>query len=61
MARAGYDPEEAVRLWERFAAWRTQQGQGNSPEFLRTHPLDQTRIAALREFLPVAQREYRPR
>jgi|LakMenEpi03Aug12_release.lakeMendotaPanAssembly.Ray.scaffolds.fasta_scaffold21645_6 predicted Zn-dependent protease len=61
MARAGYDPEEAVRLWERFAAWRTQQGQGSSPEFLRTHPLDQTRIAALREFLPVAQREYRPR
>lgn len=61
MARAGYDPAEAVQLWERFAAWRTKQGDGESPEFFRTHPLDQTRILKLREFLPTAQREYNPR
>ena len=61
MARAGYDPAEAVKLWERFSAWRTKQGDGESPEFLRTHPLDQSRVAALREFLPTAQREYKPR
>lgn len=61
MARAGYDPAEAVQLWERFAAWRTKQGDGESPEFFRTHPLDQTRIVKLREFLPTAQREYNPR
>jgi predicted Zn-dependent protease len=61
MARAGYDPQESVKLWERFAAWRAKQGGADAPEFLRTHPLDQTRINALREFLPVAQKEYKPR
>lgn len=60
MARAGYDPDESVKLWERFSAWRIKQGEGESPEFLRTHPLDQTRIVALKEFLPTAKREYKP-
>ncbi|MDX1679693.1 MAG: M48 family metallopeptidase [Akkermansiaceae bacterium] len=59
MARAGYDPEEAVDLWQRFAAWRQREKQGQAPEFLRTHPLDSSRIRALREFLPVAQKQYR--
>ncbi len=58
MARAGYDPRDAVDLWGRFAAWRMKQKKGEAPEFLRTHPLDQTRIQALREFMPVALREY---
>lgn len=61
MARAGYNPAEAISLWERFAAWRNKQKKGESPEFLRTHPLDQTRINGLRKFLPVAQREYQSR
>jgi metalloendopeptidase OMA1, mitochondrial len=61
MARAGYNPEESIKLWKRFAAWRMKQSKGESPEFLRTHPLDQTRINALQEFLPTAQREYKPR
>ena len=37
-----------------------KQGDKESPEFLRTHPLDQTRIVALQEFLPNAKREYKP-
>ena len=61
MARAGYDPEEAIGLWQRFAAWRQSRNKGEAPEFLRTHPLDQTRIRGLRAFLPVAQREFRQR
>ncbi|MEY3394994.1 MAG: hypothetical protein RL346_1230 [Verrucomicrobiota bacterium] len=61
MARAGYNPQEAVKLWERFAEWRSKQGGGEAPEFLRTHPLDQTRIAKLKEFLPLAEREYKAR
>lgn len=61
MARAGYNPEEAVALWRRFAAWRQKEKKGEAPEFLRTHPLDSNRIRALQEFLPVAQREYRSR
>ena len=58
MARAGYDPNEAVAMWQRFAAYNKARGSQGA-EFLRTHPLNETRIAALREFLPVAQREYR--
>ncbi|GHC58227.1 M48 family metallopeptidase [Roseibacillus persicicus] len=58
MARAGYDPNEAVAMWQRFAAYNNANGSQGA-EFLRTHPLNETRIAALREFLPVAQKEYR--
>jgi predicted Zn-dependent protease len=50
MARAGYDPREAVPFWERMAA-----GSGpNPPEFLSTHPLPETRIADIRSHLPEA-------
>lgn len=58
MAKAGYNPAEAVNLWERFAAYNRRQGS-STPEFLRTHPLDQTRIDALKRALPDAQRFYR--
>ena len=58
MAKAGYDPADAITLWERFGAYKQQQG-GEEMEFLRTHPLSSTRIKALREFLPVAQAQSR--
>lgn len=58
MARAGYDPNEAVAMWQRFADYNNARGNQGA-EFLRTHPLNETRIAALRDFLPTAQREYR--
>lgn len=58
MARAGYDPNEAVAMWERFAAYNNARGDQGA-EFLRTHPLNETRINALREFLPTAQQAYR--
>lgn len=61
MARAGYDPRESVELWKRFAAWRTQSGQGSQGmAFMRTHPVDEVRIARLQEFLPRALSEYNP-
>lgn len=60
MARAGYDPREAPEVWRRFAAWREREGKKTAPEFLRTHPLDDSRIRDLEEYLPVALREYRP-
>lgn len=60
MARAGYDPREAVELWKRFAEWRKQnQESGGTPNFLSTHPLDETRIAELERYLPQALAEYR--
>ncbi len=61
MARAGYDPEEAVRFWERFAEVNRQSGGSTTPWFLRTHPLDEKRIQQLKAWLPEAKAEYRPR
>ena len=54
MAKAGYDPAEAPRLWERMSA----KGKSGTPEFMSTHPSDATRIAQLRAWLPDARRYY---
>jgi predicted Zn-dependent protease len=56
MAMAGYDPHVAVPFWERMAA----QGGSKPPEFLSTHPADQTRIDALKKLMPEAMKYYRP-
>lgn len=59
MAKAGYDPNEAVAMWQRFADYNKKNGGSSTPAFLRTHPLDDTRINALRTYLPTALREYK--
>ncbi|MBI5774312.1 MAG: M48 family metallopeptidase [Verrucomicrobia bacterium] len=59
MARAGYDPEQAVAFWQRFAEHNKRAG-GNTPWFLRTHPLDETRIQQLKEWMPEAKAQFRP-
>jgi len=48
MARAGYEPRQAIVLWEMMAA---RQGRARAPVFMSTHPTDADRIAALREYL----------
>ncbi len=58
MARAGYDPHEAVAFWQRFKAQNETRGGGKPPEFLSTHPVDDKRIAQLQELLPQATTEY---
>jgi metalloendopeptidase OMA1, mitochondrial len=57
MARAGYDPREAIAFWQRFAAYNSRKG-GDMPEFLSTHPMDQNRIAQLQKFMPQAVAQY---
>jgi metalloendopeptidase OMA1, mitochondrial len=57
MAKAGYDPEEAVRFWERFSA--SHKGQSGGFELLRTHPVDEKRIANLKKLMPEAKAVYR--
>ncbi len=59
MARAGFDPEQAVHFWERFAEFNRKSG-AETPWFLWTHPLDETRIKQLKEWMPEAKALYRP-
>jgi Zn-dependent protease with chaperone function len=54
MAKAGYDPREAPRFWQRFGQVKT----GSQPEFLSTHPNDERRAADLLELLPEAMAVY---
>jgi predicted Zn-dependent protease len=56
MAMAGYNPEEAISFWQRMAAQKTG---AQPPEFLSTHPADQTRIQDLKNFLPEAMTYYK--
>ena len=57
MARAGFDPRQAIAFWRRFQEYGRKKG-GKPPEFLSTHPLDSTRIAKLESLLPEALAEY---
>lgn len=59
MARAGYDPEAAVAFWQRFAEYNRSAG-AQTLWFLRTHPLDETRIETLKKWLPRAKQEFKP-
>lgn len=58
MAIAGYDPKEAVTFWEGMA--KSKDGK-NVPEFLSTHPSDETRIRQIKELLPEALNYYKKR
>lgn len=50
MTMAGYDPNQAVSFWERMSAGKS----GSPPEFLSTHPSDETRIRKIKETIPEA-------
>jgi predicted Zn-dependent protease len=47
-ARAGYNPDAAVTLWQKMEA----QAGSTPPEFLSTHPASSSRIAELRALAP---------
>ncbi len=54
-ADAGYDPREAVALWERMG----QMSDGGAPsEFMSTHPSHETRIDQLKKWMPEAMAIY---
>ncbi|HET9664127.1 MAG TPA: M48 family metallopeptidase [Burkholderiales bacterium] len=46
-ARGGYDPRAAISLWQKMA----QAGGGGMPQFLSTHPSDQSRIQDLQVYI----------
>jgi len=51
MAIAGYNPSEAAELWKRMKA---NSGGEAPPEFMSTHPSNDTRIKNLQEWAPKA-------
>lgn len=55
MAIAGYNPDEAAELWKRMKAQNAQA----PPEFLSTHPSNDTRISNLTAWAPLAREEAR--
>jgi predicted Zn-dependent protease len=57
MAKAGYDPRQAVAFWGRMQ--RASKGK-EPPEFVSDHPSDAHRIARIRGWLPEAERAYKP-
>ena len=54
MAIAGYDPYEAAELWKRMKA---ESGGQAPPEFMSTHPSNDTRINNLTAWAPLAEEE----
>jgi predicted Zn-dependent protease len=50
MAKAGFDPEESVALWENMSA----MSSGKPNEILSTHPSDETRMKQLNAKMPDA-------
>lgn len=59
MARAGYDPRAAVRLWEKMKAMK--DGSGGQPAWLSTHPTDDQRIKRLEDKMSSYLSEYKAR
>jgi predicted Zn-dependent protease len=53
-ARAGFDPQAAIRVWEKMK--RVSRDQ--SPQFLSTHPSHDTRIADLQTMVQRVQPLY---
>jgi predicted Zn-dependent protease len=56
-AMAGYNPQEAIGLWERME--KASDGQ-KPPEFLSTHPSEGKRIEELKLYMPEALKYYKP-
>lgn len=56
MAKAGYDPAEAIRFWQRFSE---AKGEKSPPEWASTHPADKTRVTGLKAYLSRAKFKYR--
>jgi len=55
MAKAGYDPAEAIEVWERMAQ---ATGGDGGPEFMSTHPSNENRKQRLSQWLPETKSLY---
>jgi predicted Zn-dependent protease len=57
MAKAGYNPDEALDFWKRMSA---KEKGGKLPQFLSTHPTNDNRLQEIQDFLPDARKFYTP-
>jgi predicted Zn-dependent protease len=55
-ARAGYDAQAAVGVWQRMAKLSGRR----PPPFLSTHPTPESRIEDIKKFLPQAMAQFSP-
>ena len=55
MSMAGYDPSEAIPFWQRMSSLNKAN---QVPEFLSTHPSDETRIKRLSALIPEIKAKY---
>ena len=55
-AKAGYNPNAAISLWQKMAS----VSGGGPPQFLSTHPSDETRMRDLEAYMPEALKYYKP-
>jgi predicted Zn-dependent protease len=49
MVQAGYNPYEAIKFWENMK--KASTGDQKPPAFLSTHPADDERISAIRDYV----------
>ena len=54
MARSGFNPKASIKLWQNMA----KNNKKSPPEFLSTHPSNQTRISNLTKHLVVSSKLY---
>ncbi|SBS27455.1 TPR repeat-containing protein YfgC precursor [Marinomonas aquimarina] len=54
MAKAGFDPEESIKLWQNMS----KKGASSTPEFLSTHPSHQTRMQDLNAAMAAPKQIY---
>lgn len=57
MAKAGFKPEESVKLWQNMA----KTGSGGTPQILSSHPVPANRIKALEQNMANASTLYQSR
>jgi metalloendopeptidase OMA1, mitochondrial len=55
MAKAGYDPRQAIDFWKAMS----EAAKASPPAFLSTHPPDEQRIEQIEEMLPEVMGYYR--
>ena len=55
-AKAGYDAQAAIGVWQRMAKLSGRR----PPPFLSTHPTPESRIEEIKKFLPQAMAQFSP-